>query len=106
MDDRVSRLSDISGGDGFRSPGMRVEDTQQFKPSGLDPVKGSELFIRIHHETHGTSSLILHEQDLLHPVLFSSEQTTRLERRMKSYMVHDSLDMILPKSQLCDHVSE
>ena len=49
----VGRLRDVGWGYSFRSSRMRVEDAQQFESVAIDPIKGIELFIWIHHDRTG-----------------------------------------------------
>ena len=85
---------------------MRVEDAEQVKPIGLDPLKGVELLIGIHHESHRTLSLILYEKNPLHPVIFPRQQTARLQRRVEICVIHDRLSLFSGKCQLMDHFTE
>ena len=94
MDNLISGLRDVGGGGIFRSSGMRVEDAEQVEFVIVDPLKRIELFGRIHHESHGTLSLILHEKHLLDPVIFPRQQAARFQWYLAADMPYDFINLI------------
>src|SRR5258706_13892562 len=80
MDNGISRLQNIGGRNSFRSSRMRVENGDEVESVEVDPIKGVELFIRIHHESYWTLRLVQNPDHFLSPCLFACQYAAGFER--------------------------
>ncbi len=57
-----------------------MEDADDFKVMGLDPIECLELLLRIHPKPHWTLGLVLDQQNYLNPIVFPCQQPAGFQR--------------------------
>lgn len=80
-----------------------MEDAQQIQPIGFDPIEGLDLFIRIHHESHGTLGLISYKQHFLHPIIFTGQQPAGFQRGLAINVFEHFVPVAFTENQVLLH---
>ncbi len=81
-----------------------MEDTQEVEPVGFDPVKGSELLIWIHYESHGTLCLIPYKDYFFRQIISACQQAASFQWGVLVNIIQHFLPMSFAYIQLVLHL--